>query len=55
LKEASFTQVGKEEVTRLYDELIALQSISPGVNEVIASFAQYREEVKRGKHFEMVS
>jgi hypothetical protein len=45
VKEASFTQKGKEEVNRLYDELIAIQSISPGVNEVIASFAQYKEEM----------
>ena len=45
VKEASFTQTGKEEVNKLYDELIAMQSISPGVNEVIGSFAQYREEM----------
>ena len=45
VKEASFTQTGKKEVNRLYDALLAMQSISPGVNEVIASFAQYREEM----------
>jgi hypothetical protein len=45
VKEASFTQIGKGEVNWLYDQLIAMRSISPGVNEVIASFAQYREEM----------
>ncbi|KKL97043.1 hypothetical protein LCGC14_1838430 [marine sediment metagenome] len=45
LKEAALTQTGKEEVHRLYDRLIAMNSISPGINEVIASFAQYREEM----------
>jgi hypothetical protein len=45
LKEAAFTQTGKEEVHQLYDQLIAMDSISPGINEVIASFARYREEM----------
>ncbi len=45
LKEAALTQVGKSEVHELYDQLIAMKSISPGVTEVIASFAQYREEM----------
>ena len=45
LKEAALTQTGKEEVHRLYDRLIAMNSISPGINEVIASFAQYRDEM----------
>ncbi len=45
LKEAALTQTGKEEVHRLYDQLIAMNSISPGINEVIASFAQYRDEM----------
>jgi hypothetical protein len=45
LKEASLTQVGKEEVHDLYDRLVKMQSISPGINDVIASFAQYREEM----------
>lgn len=45
VKEASSSQQGKEEVHKLYDQLIAMRSISPGVNEVIASFAQYREEM----------
>ena len=38
-------QTGKEEVQLLYDQLVAMQSISPGINEVIASFAKYREEM----------
>jgi len=45
LKEAALTQIGKDEVHQLYDQLIAMNSISPGINEVIASFAQYREEL----------
>lgn len=45
LKEAALTQTGKEEVHRLYDQLTAMHSISPGINEVLASFTQYREEM----------
>ena len=45
MKEAAITQTGKEEIERLYDQLIATRSISPGINEVIASFAAYREEL----------
>jgi hypothetical protein len=45
VKEAACSQTGKEEVHELYDQLVAMHSISPGVNEVIASFAQYREEM----------
>ncbi len=45
LKEAALTQTGKEEVHHLYDELVAMRSISPGLNAVIASFASYREEM----------
>jgi len=45
LKEAALTQTGKEEVHQLYDRLIAMHSISPGINEVLAAFAQYREEM----------
>ena len=45
VKEAAMTQTGKEEVHELYDQFIAMKSISPGINEVIASFAQYREEM----------
>ncbi len=43
--EAAQTQTGKEEVHELYDRLVAMKSISPGINEVIASFAKYREEM----------
>jgi hypothetical protein len=45
VKEAAHTQTGKEEVHKLYDQLVAMCSISPGVNAVIASFAAYREEM----------
>jgi Transposase IS66 family len=45
LKEAALTQTGKEEVYHLYDQLVAMRSISPGINAVIASFASYREEM----------
>lgn len=45
LKEAALTQTGKEEVHHLYDKLVAMRSISPGINAVIASFASYREEM----------
>jgi len=45
LKEAALTQTGKQEVHRLYDQLTAMRSISPGINEVLASFTEYREEM----------
>lgn len=45
VKEASWTQTGKEEVHKLYDELVKMKSISPEINEVIASFKKYREEM----------
>jgi len=45
LKEAALTQTGKGEVHQLYDQLIAMKSISPGINDVIATFAKYREEM----------
>lgn len=45
VKETACTQIGKEEVHQLYDQLVAMRSISPGVNEVIATFAKYREEM----------
>ena len=44
-KEAACTQIGKEEVHQLYDQFVTMRSISPGVNEVITSFAKYREEM----------
>ncbi len=43
--EAAQTQTGKAEVHKLYDQLSAFKSISPGINEVIASFTKYREEM----------
>lgn len=45
VEEASCSQQGKEEVHKLYGQLVAMRSISPGVNKVIASFAKYREEM----------
>ena len=45
LKEAALTQTGKEEVHQLYDQLVAMHSVSPGINEVIATFERYREEM----------
>jgi hypothetical protein len=45
VKEAALKQTGKEEVHELYDGLIAMKSKSPGINEVIDSFAKYREEL----------
>lgn len=45
VKEAARTQEGKEEVHCLYDELVSMRSMSPGINEVIASFKKYREEM----------
>ena len=45
VKEAAQSQTGKEKIYELYDQLAAMRSISPGVNEVIASFAKYREEM----------
>jgi Transposase IS66 family len=44
-KEASVTQIGKEEVHQLFDRLLEMRSISPGINEVLASFGRYREEL----------
>jgi hypothetical protein len=44
-KEAARTQIDKEEVHKLYDQLVAMGSVSPGINAVIASFAAYREEM----------
>jgi hypothetical protein len=43
LKEASISQEGKEEIHRLYDQLLALQVTSPGVQAVIDNFRIYRE------------
>ena len=43
LKEASSLQVGKEEVLRLYDQLISIRVTSPGVQAVIDNFRKYKE------------
>lgn len=45
VKEAACKRIGREEVYQLYDQLVAMRSMSPSVNEVIASFAKYREEM----------
>jgi hypothetical protein len=45
LKDAALTQVGKETVNKLYDELVAIRTISPDINAVIANFAEYRDEM----------
>lgn len=47
VKEAAHSQIGKQEVYKLYDQLVAMHSISPGINAVIASFATYREKCSR--------
>ena len=43
LKEASASQEGKEEIHKLYDELLAIQVTSPGVQAVINNFRDHRE------------
>jgi hypothetical protein len=43
VKEASIAQVGKEEVFRLYDQLVAMKVTSPGVQDVINNFRSYRD------------
>jgi hypothetical protein len=45
LREVSLTQQGKEEIHKLYDQLVAMQVTSPGVQEVINNFRVYREEM----------
>ena len=45
LKVVALTQTGKEQVHKLYDELIALKTISPAINEVIQNFRVYRDEM----------
>jgi Transposase IS66 family len=45
LKEAALTQTGKEAIGKLYDELVAMKTISPEINAVIANFAEYRDEM----------
>lgn len=43
LKEASISQKGKEEIHKLYDQLVAIQATSPGIQAVINNFKEYRE------------
>jgi hypothetical protein len=43
VKEASASQEGREEIHKLYDELLAIQVTSPGVQAVIDNFRTYRE------------
>ena len=45
LKEVSLSQVGKENVHKLYDALVAMKTNSPEINAVIANFSVYREEM----------
>ena len=47
MKQASLTQTGKEEVQQLYDQLEAMQVTSPGIQQVIKSFSEYRDEMLR--------
>ena len=51
VKEASWTQIGKEEVHKLYDELVKMKSISPEINEVLESFKKYREELLKAMDY----
>lgn len=43
LRKASETQTGKEEINKLYDELVIMKTISPEINGVITNFAEHRE------------
>jgi uncharacterized protein (UPF0335 family) len=45
LKEASLSQVGKENVHQLYDALVAMKTSSPEINAVINNFSEYRDEM----------
>ena len=45
LSEASLNQIGKEDVHKLYDALVAMKTSSPEINAVINSFSTYREEM----------
>lgn len=48
LKEVSLSQVGKENVHKLYDDLVAMKTSSPEINGVIDNFAAYRDEMLKG-------
>ncbi len=45
LKQVSLEQEEKERVYELYNRLIAMKTISPEINSVIANFVAYREEL----------
>lgn len=45
LKEVSLSQVGKENVHKLYDALVEMKTSSPEINAVIDNFSVYREEM----------
>src|ERR1700722_18982930 len=45
LKETAQTQVGKEVVHQLYDDLISMKTDSLEINTVIANFSTYRDEL----------
>jgi hypothetical protein len=45
LNEVSLSQTGKERVHKLYDDLIAMKTMSPEINAVIDNFATYRDEM----------
>jgi hypothetical protein len=47
LKEVSLSQVGKENVHKLYDALVVMKTSSPEINAVIDNFSVYREEMLR--------
>jgi hypothetical protein len=51
VKEASRRQVGKEEVHKLYDELVKMKTMSPEINEVLAAFAKHREEMLKALEY----
>lgn len=45
LKVSALERTGKEEIFELYDQLVAIKSISPSINNVIEGFRCYRDEM----------
>ena len=45
LKDVSLSQIGKENVHKLYDALLCMKTSSPEINAVIDNFSRYREEM----------
>jgi Transposase IS66 family len=45
VKDASLAQMGKEEARELYDQMVAMKVTSPGVQNVLLVFRDYREEM----------